>query len=200
MKTLDKNYWKNRWQRGETEWDAHAPTTPIKDFVDYLAAQKVDKNLRILIPGVGSGHEAKYLLEQGFENIVVLDWAEEAIEKCRRQMPQLPDSQLIVGNFFELKGAFDLILEQTFFCALDPKWRPDYATKCFDLLNTEGSVAGVLFGKIFPFDGPPFGGSEEEYRGYFEPLFTIEKMESCRNSIKPRQGNELWIQLKKRVG
>ena len=197
MKTLDKIYWKNRWQIGETGWDAGAPTTPIKEFIDHLATQNVDKNLRILIPGAGSGHEATYLLEQGFQNIVVLDWAEEAIENCRRQMPQLADSQLVVGDFFELKGQFDLILEQTFFCALDPKLRSNYATKCFDLLDTEGSIAGVLFGINFPTEGPPFGGLEAEYRGYFEPLFTIQKMENCYNSIKPRQGSELWIQLKK---
>ena len=194
---LDKNYWKNRWQVGATGWDAGEATTPIRTFVDYLVEKNTDKNLRILIPGAGSGHEAIYFYKQGFQNITVCDWAEEAIEKLKNQLPELPESQMIVGDFFDLKGTFDIIIEQTFFCAIDPSFRPKYAKKCFELLHTEGVICGVLFSQNFDFQGPPFGGTEAEYRSYFEPYFDILTIERCKNSIIPRKNTELWIKLKK---
>lgn len=194
---LDKNYWKTRWQTGQTGWDAGQATTPIREYVDYLLQKKTDKNLRILIPGAGSGHEAVYFYENGFKNITVCEWAEEPIEKLKKRLPELNDSQLVVSDFFELKGTFDLIVEQTFFCAIDPLLRAQYAQKCFELLDTEGGIRGVLFKQNFDFQGPPFGGTEEEYRGYFAPYFDIIYLDNCYNSIKPRTHVELWIKLKK---
>jgi methyl halide transferase len=204
---LDKNYWKTRWQTGQTGWDAGEPTTPIRAFIDHLVETNADKNLRILIPGAGSGYEAVYFFQNGFHNLTVCDWAEEAIERLKKQLPELPDTQLIAGDFFDLTGKFDLIIEQTFFCALDPVLRPKYVEKCFDLLDTdgtsrnhrEGSIAGVLFNQNFATAGPPFGGTEEEYRGYFNSHFNINYMKNCYNSIKPRANTELWIRLKKRT-
>lgn len=195
---LDKNYWKSRWQTGATGWDAGEATTPIREFVDYLVKNDADKNLRILIPGAGSGHEAVYFYQQGFRNITVCDWAEEAIERLKERLPELTDNQLIVSDFFELKGKYDIIVEQTFFCAIDPILRSKYALKCFELLDTEGSIFGVLFSQNFEFQGPPFGGTVEEYRQYFEPYFDILYIDKCRNSIKPRANTELWISLRKR--
>lgn len=195
---LDKNYWKSRWQTGATGWDAGEATTPIREFVDYLVKNDADKNLRILIPGAGSGHEAVYFYQQGFRSITVCDWAEEAIERLKERLPELTDNQLIISDFFELKGKYDIIVEQTFFCAIDPILRTKYALKCFELLDTEGSILGVLFSQNFEFQGPPFGGTAEEYRQYFEPYFDILYIDKCRNSIKPRANTELWISLRKR--
>ena len=197
MNMLDKNYWKSRWQVGTTGWDAGGATTPIRTFVDHLVGKNTDKNVRILIPGAGSGHEAIYFYRQGFHNITVCDWAEEAIGKLKKQLPELPESQMVVGDFFDLNGQFDIIIEQTFFCAIDPSLRPKYAQKCFELLDTEGSINGVLFNQNFEFQGPPFGGTEAEYRPYFELYFDILTMEKCKNSIIPRANLELWIKLKK---
>ncbi len=196
---LDKDYWKDRWQTGATPWDSGEATAPIRAFVDSLVQKKTDRSLRILIPGAGSGHEAVYFYQHGFYNITVCDWAEEAIAKLKKQLPQLKETQLIVGDFFALKGTFDMIIEQTFFCAIDPVLRPKYVQKCFELLDTEGSIFGVLFNQKFPFSGPPFGGTEAEYRSYFEPFFDILSMSDCQNSIKPRAGTELWINFKKHI-
>ena len=39
------NYWEERYQKGETGWDAGKITTPIKEYIDQLT----NKNLKILI-------------------------------------------------------------------------------------------------------------------------------------------------------
>lgn len=196
---LDKNYWANRYQTGEIGWDAGVITTPIKAYIDHLVEKGVDENLKILIPGVGSGYEAAYLWAQGFRNVFVCDWAKEAIERYKNNVPDFPESQIIIGDFFQLDGQFDLIIEQTFFCALDPLKRPEYAQKMANLLNTEGVLAGVFFSRTFPFQGPPFGGDRAEYVHYFEPYFDILTMENCYNSIQPRAQTELWVKLKNKT-
>jgi len=100
-------------------------------------------------------------------------------------------------RFFEHEGNYDLILEQTFFCALDPELREKYVEKVTALLNPRAKIAGVLFQFPLTEVGPPFGGSKEEYRTLFQNQFEIKTLETANNSIKPRLGNELFLSLSK---
>jgi methyl halide transferase len=206
---LDKNYWQARYENGDMGWDTGAITTPIKAYVDHLVAVKAPSTLKVLIPGAGSGYEAAYLWQHGFHQVYVCDWADEAMERLKKNAPDFPHSHLLIGDFFQLNDKFDVIIEQTFFCAIDPAERPRYAEKAAKLLNCPadvpkthqdwaGTLAGVLFGKNFPFQGPPFGGTQEEYGQYFNSFFEIVTMEECYNSIKPRANAELWINLRKK--
>ena len=104
---------------------------------------------------------------------------------------------MVLGNFFDLTGSYDLIIEQTFFCALNPSMRKQYAAKVHELLKPEGKLVGVLFNTDFAHDGPPFGGSRKEYIQIFSPYFNLDIIEDAHNSIKPRQGNELFIKFTK---
>jgi thiopurine S-methyltransferase len=190
---LDKDFWNNRYAENQTGWDVGAPTTPLKEFIDTL----VDKSIRILIPGCGNAYEAEYLHEQGFENVFVIDIAPLALEGFSKRVPSFPKDHLIEGDFFHHQAEYDLILEQTFFCALNPELRLDYAKKMYELLAPNGKLAGVMFCFELTEQGPPFGGSIEEYEGYFSDLFEIVSMKPCENSIKPRLENELWVELVK---
>lgn len=189
-----KEFWEKRYQDNDTGWDAGTITPPLRELADSIA----DKNAAILIPGCGNAHEAAYLLEKGFTNITLIDIAEDA---CKRIEATLGDYlrksvHVICGDFFEQEGLYDIILEQTFFCAINPTLRKSYAAHMFRLLKPGGMLAGVLFNRDFE-GGPPFGGHESEYRELFSRQFIIEKMEPCTNSIAPRAGAELLIQLRK---
>ncbi|HSN59840.1 MAG TPA: methyltransferase domain-containing protein, partial [Ferruginibacter sp.] len=189
-----KNYWNSRYQSQQTGWDVGTVSTPLKAYIDQLE----DKNLSILIPGCGNAYEAAYLLQQGFTNITLLDIAPKAVEAFKSKWKEFDGRQLhiICGDFFELNQTFDLVIEQTFFCALHPSLRKDYANKMFDLLNDNGKLAGVLFNRAFE-GGPPFGGNRQEYLQIFSAKFNIKIMEDCYNSISPRAGSELFFILKK---
>jgi SAM-dependent methyltransferase len=188
---LDEHFWNTRYAENETGWDLGAPSRPLKEYIDTLT----DKHLRILIPGCGKAYEAEYLHQLGFKNVSVIDLAPLALDELSKRVPSFPKAHLIVGNFFEHDQTYDLILEQTFFCALDPNMRMDYATKMHGILKPNGKLAGVMFCFELTEQGPPFGGSAKEYEGYFSNLFTIERMEPCLNSIAPRLGRELWVEL-----
>ena len=189
LKNLNKmNYWEERYQKGETGWDAGSITTPLKEYIDQLT----DKNLRILIPGAGNGYEFDYLIENGFQNVYVIDIAETPLENIKKRKPEYA-SHLIHSDFFKLDDTFDLILEQTFFCALPPEMRPQYVEKMASLLNTKGKLAGLLFDFPLTTEGPPFGGSVTEYLNLFSDKFNIKTLEKAHNSIKPRENKELFF-------
>lgn len=191
---LDKDYWQNRYQEEKTGWDAGNITTPIKTYFDAIK----DKTLKILIPGCGNAHEAAYLFQQGFSNLYLCDWAQAPLDNFSTENPNFPKEQLICANFFELEEKdFDFVVEQTFFCAINPSLRPQYALKMSEILKVGGQLVGLFFGKELGLEGPPFGGNKAEYLSYFEPLFSNVKMEPCINSIAPRLGSELFIEIKK---
>ena len=193
METLNSEYWGARYATGETGWDIGFPSPPITEYLDSIK----DQSLTILIPGCGNSYEGEYAWETGFENIILLDYAIESKENFLNRVPDFPEEQFIVGDFFDLEGSFDLILEQTFFCALDPSLRRDYAQQMYDLLNPGGRLAGVLFEDKLYSEHPPFGGSTLEYLGYFQPVFDKVSIKPCYNSIEPRLGREVFIKMDK---
>jgi SAM-dependent methyltransferase len=191
--SLHPNYWDSKWERRETGWDIGYSSPPI----EKLMLKYTNKNARILIPGCGNAYEAEFLWRHGFKNITVLDFAPNAVQILKNKFKDKEEISVICENFFEHRGKYDLLIEQTFFCAISPSMRENYAEKAHDLLNENGRIIGVLFNRAFEKEGPPFGGNVLEYRGIFTKNFTIEKMEPCYNSIDARKGNEVFINLKR---
>jgi len=191
----DAGYWDHRFETGDTPWDIGYISPPLKAYADQLK----DKNMSVLIPGCGNSYEAEYLLKLGFSRITVIDISPTLTRRLEEKFGAFINKQLhiVTGDFFALQERFDLILEQTFFCALDPALRPAYARKMQELLNPGGRLAGVLFNRIFSTPGPAFGGTIEEYTQLFGPFFRITTMEPCYNSVKPREGSECFFILEK---
>jgi SAM-dependent methyltransferase len=190
----DREYWENRWVTGDTGWDTGAVTRPLQEYINQLD----NKQLRILIPGCGNGYEAEYLFERGFKNTFVVDLSSTALEHFHQRVPSFLSSHLLCADFFSLEGVYDLILEQTFFCALIPTLRPTYVQQMSNLLAPNGKLVGLLFDDVLNNDKPPYGGNEAEYRTLFEPFFSFQTFELAHNSIPPRAGRELFIKLCKK--
>ncbi len=115
-----------------------------------------------------------------------------------QRVPTFNSDALHQTDFFSFDGQFDLIIEQTFLSALSPKKRPEYVQKMHSLLKPNGKLVGVIFGKDFKKEYPPFGGNILEYKDLFLPYFNIKTMEVAFNSIPERMGSELFIILEKR--
>ena len=190
---LDGDYWESRYIAKNTGWDIGTISTPIKIWLD----KQEDKDLKILIPGAGNAHEVEYAYANGFTNVFVMDIAPTAIKNFKTRNPNFSESNILIGDFFDLEITFDVIIEQTFFCALNPEQRSQYKDKCHDVLKPNGLLVGLLFDFPLTQEGPPFGGSIEEYNKLFSPLFTILKLGKCENSINSRLGKELWVELRK---
>ena len=187
-------FWSNRYKTNETGWDIGSVSGPIKSILDGLS----DKNIRILIPGAGNAWEAEYAWKSGFKDVYVLDISENALRNFKERLPEFPKEQLIHGDFFKHEGSYDLILEQTFFCALHPGLRTAYVDKMHEILVSGGSLRGVLFASAMNSDRPPFGGSEAEYRNLFSLVFAKVEFDFCTTSIEARLGNELLFSAMKK--
>ena len=194
MNEIDESFWDNRYKSQNTGWDIGEISTPLKAYFDQLT----DKSLKILIPGGGNSYEAEYLFKQGFNNVFVIDISLTALANLQKRIPTFPKNQLIHSNFFELNDTFDLIIEQTFFCAIPPKLRPNYALKACELLKEKGKLVGLLFNIPLFVDRPPFGGTKEEYISYFSPHFNLDIMNPSYNSILSRINEELFIKFIKK--
>jgi cyclopropane fatty-acyl-phospholipid synthase-like methyltransferase len=187
------NYWEERYQNNETGWDIGSISTPLKEYIDQLT----DKESRILLPGAGNGYEFDYLISKGFTNVFVVDIAISPLNNIAKRNPAMI-SNLLHQDFFTLNEKFDLVLEQTFFCAIPQSMRTDYVSKMNDVLHSKGKIAGLLFDFPLTQEGPPYGGSKDEYLALFSEKFTIKTIERAHNSIKPRQNKELFFIFEKK--
>jgi methyl halide transferase len=139
------SYWDERYLSGNTGWDIGKVSPPLQHYFDQLRR----RDLSILIPGCGNSYEAGYLREKGFTTITLLDISEVVMTRLSASFGVSPGLRLITGDFFHQLGQYDLIVEQTFFCALDPSRRSDYVEQTARLLRPGGKLVGLLFDRDF---------------------------------------------------
>lgn len=191
---LNAEYWNDRYLNNEFNWDIGTISPPLKNYFDQLT----DKNLKILVPGAGNSYEAEYLFDKGFKNVYLCDFAAKPLKNFRERVPGFPEKQLLQVDFFDLEEKdFDLVIEQTFFCAITPLLRSAYFEKMAEILKAKGSIVGLLFNDKLNTDKPPYGGNQLLYYSYFKKLFEIKTFETCYQSVSPRAGRELFINLQK---
>jgi methyl halide transferase len=193
MINLNAEYWNNRYLENDFGWDLGEVSSPIKAYFE----QDLPLDLTILIPGAGNSYEAEFLFQKGFKNTYVLDFAEQAISNLKKRIPDFPENQIIQDDFFNHRGQYDLIIEQTFFCAINPSLRERYVRHMSDLLKPKGKLIGLLFNDSLNRDKPPFGGFKDDYVKLFSPKFNILTMDIAYNSVKPRAGRELFVVFEK---
>ena len=167
---LSEGFWENKYKKNKTGWDLGEVSPPLKTYFDQLT----NKNLKILIPGGGNSYEAEYLFNNGFKNVYVVDISETALKNIKNRVPDFPLSQLLHANFFDLDATFDLVIEQTFFCAIDPNLREKYALKMKELLRENAKLVGLLFDAKLNEEHPPFWRNYKRIQRIFSTLFCHE--------------------------
>jgi SAM-dependent methyltransferase len=187
----DGPFWNERYLLGDTGWDLGEPSPP---FV-RLHRDGVMAPCKVLVPGCGRGWEVAWLARQGYD-VTGLDIAPAAIEAARaRAGADGVAPELVEGDLFDppeaLLGRFDLVLEQTCFCAVHPARRPAYVEAVHRLLAPEGRLIG-LFYACKGDGGPPFATRPEEVRALFAPRFWVRSLTLTPHSHPRRQGEE-WL-------
>ena len=193
---LNQSYWNSRYENNQTGWDIGK----ISPAIELWLNKQEKKDIKILIPGSGYGYEAAYAHKMGFYNTFYQDLSPLAAKHFRENHPHIPKKNILLGDFFSLKKSnfFDVIIEQTFFCALPLSSRSLYVNKTHELLNESGILIGLLFNITFDGDEPPYGGDSKLYKKLFEDKYHFIKMDISTNSVLPRQGSELWVEMKKK--
>ncbi len=179
--------WSGCYQRGETPWEKGKPTPVLEEV---LARHPEVFRGRVLVPGCGFGHDARWLAEHGMK-VTGADIASQAIEGAQAMDTEKRVDFRLVDLFAlpeDMRGAFDVVWEHTCLCALPLELRNAYAGAIKSSLKTNGMVAGVFFMNpdMDPGEeGPPFGISVEELEKLWRDAgFTVE------NSWVPSVGYE----------
>lgn len=165
--------WDTRYQTGDTPWDLGGPSKVVMAAV--RSSLKTDA--RILVPGCGLGWDVEALARLGHD-VTGTDLSPSAVERARRRVGALPATRLIVGDALspppDWRAQFDAMVEHTFFCAINPRRRPDYIAAAEHCLRPGGLLLGAFL--HFAGGGPPYGTSPSELERLFSPRFDILEM------------------------
>ena len=181
-----REFWQARFETGDTPWDLGEASPTLAAQVDeLLSANELPPRCRVLVPGCGLGHDVIAMAARGFE-VEALDWSEDAVARvARNAAAHALEITPTHGDFFTLELApVQLFIEYTFFCAIDPSRRADYARRAASLLASGDYLVGAFFVHAreagLPLregtSGPPFGATEEEIRGLFGADFHIRRL------------------------
>ncbi|MNR87095.1 tellurite resistance protein TehB [compost metagenome] len=190
--------WEARYQEGDTPWDLGKPA-PVFSRLIHEARFAPGK---LLIPGAGRGYDAIAFAQAGFD-VTSVDVSESACAFLR----ELAASQgaavdVRQEDFFAMSevGTYDLALEYTFYCAIDPSLRTAYRDQMARLLKPGGLLFGLFFPLTKPLDagGPPFGVRRDEVEASLSECFDLVMAEEPADSVKPRRGNEILMIWRRR--
>ena len=191
------SFWEQRYEKGEIGWDLGAETPVFTSISEKLKPGKV------CILGCGNGYDAISFSKKGF-SVTAVDFARTPINNLQIAARSLSLSiETIKKDIFDLipdyTSQFDYIIEQTCFCAIDPRKRQQYSNLVHDLLK----VGGKLIGLWMPLDkdiidgGPPFGVKENEIKKLFSTKWKITEDSFPTQSIEARKGREKLIVFEK---
>jgi len=135
-------------QPGEVSWTQEKPKTSL-DLIQYL---NLDKKAKIIDIGGGDSKLADHLLDEGYENITVLDISAKALEKAKLRLGKRAEKiKWIVSDItdFEPTTTYDLWHDRATFHFLTNNAE---IKKYIDIVHR--SVSGFLVIATFSDNGP----------------------------------------------
>ena len=168
---MQETDWEARYQSHDMPWEKGEPSPGL---VDFLTTHPQLKSGTVLVPGCGTGHDARVWAKAGF-NVTGYDIAPSAIQLSKEKTKEAGlESQFVLGDFLTDKPSqlFDWIFEHTLFCAIAPDYRDDYVKAVLRWLKPDGQFLAVNY-LIPDEDGPPFGTTREEQLARFSPDFEL---------------------------
>lgn len=187
---VDPESWNARYAAGSDRWTLDA-TPPVLEQV--IASYR--ERHRVLVPGAGHGHDAFAWAQAGHE-VVALDFAPLAVESMRRRMREVGIGfealeADVTDPPVELRGAVDLIWEQTCLCALPPEQRRPYLEAMATVLGPGGTMVALLWNHGNE-GGPPYDMSPVLVERLLTGVFSIRKRERVDASLSIRDPEYLW--------
>ena len=195
-KEYSKEDWQGHYESNDLGWDLGEVAPP---FVQLWKEEKLPVG-KVLVPGCGRGHEVVFLAENGFE-VTAIDFSEGAITHLENALKERNlKGRVLHQDFFSLDdshdGVYDLVLEQTFFCAIAPRQRQDYALNVARILKPGGMLVG-LFYHTDKEGGPPYNTTREDIESSFSKNFEIQQLDKTSLSAEQRKDKE-WLGILKR--
>lgn len=186
----DSQSWNARYAEGSDRWTLDDAPPVLEHLIAELRERR-----RVLVPGAGHGHDAFAWTRAGHQ-VVALDFAPLAVESMRRRMREsgVGFDALeadVTAPPVELRGAIDLVWEQTCLCALPPDARRPYLEAMATLLRPHGTMIALLWNHGGE-GGPPYDMPPVLVERLVTGLFSIRKRERVEPSLARRDPEYLW--------
>jgi SAM-dependent methyltransferase len=189
---MSRDYWENRYQTGDMQWEKGAPSPGL---VDFLATHPELSKGAVCIPGCGTGHDVREFARHGFDAFG-FDLAPSALRLSQEKTAAAGlQAQFAFADFLrdEPPQKFDWLFEHTLFCAIKPEERDDYVRAVERWLKPGGHYLAVNYFIIEDDDGPPWRTNREELLRRFSPRFELIA-DWLPRSYPNREGRE-WMFL-----
>ncbi len=198
---MERDFWQGLYEKGDTRFDVGAPSPPLMDWLD---AHPIVAS-RAIVPGCGYGHDVIELAQRGLSTVGV-DFAPAAVQAGRAAADRAGLSsraRFLECDVFSLgsehDGAYDLLFEQTCYCAITPARRDDYAALAARLVAPGGTLLFVVYPADGHQGGPPFAIDPTEVEPRFAAWFDLLWMGAPERPSKPtRAGKEQLAVLRRR--
>lgn len=196
MTEYSREDWQGHYESNDLGWDLGQVAPP---FVKLWQEKKLPVG-KVLVPGCGRGHEVVFLAENGFE-VTAIDFSKGAVTYLEKALQERGLSgRVLHQDFFGLDdshdGIYDLVLEQTFFCAIAPRQRRDYVLNVARMLRPGGMLVG-LFYNTDKEGGPPYNTTREDIETHFSGKFKIQQLDKTPLSAEQRKDKE-WLGIFKK--
>ena len=193
-------FWEKSYRNGDMGWDLGKPTPIFDNWIQFQT-----DSLSICILGAGNGWDAINFAKKG-HNVTAVDFAKSAIDNmhaaAQDKSVQINLIHSDIFNLFKLfNHTFDIVLEYTCFCAINPARRMDYVRMTNHILKSNGKLVALLFpiDKDINDDGPPFVVDLDSTISLFSKYFIVDTKEIPSLSIEQRNGREVFVIFKKNV-
>ena len=188
--------WQRHYEENDLGWDLGQVAPP---FVKLWQEEKLPLG-KVLVPGCGRGHEVVFMAENGFD-VTAIDFSSGAVTYLKNALKKRNlEGRILHQDFFSLdeshEGVHDLVLEQTFFCAISPKQRRDYVLNVSRILKPGGILVG-LFYHTDEQGGPPYNTTREDIEMHFSKKFEIQELDKTSLSAEQRKDKE-WLGILKK--
>jgi 2-polyprenyl-3-methyl-5-hydroxy-6-metoxy-1,4-benzoquinol methylase len=170
MDTERKKHWETVYETknpDEVSWTQEVPKTSL----DFINAFGLSKSAKIIDIGGGDSKLVDHLLEQGYENLTVLDISEKALEKAKIRLgEQAKKINWVVSDITQYTPdtTFDVWHDRATFHFLTT---PEQVSKYLEIAKK--SVTGYLIIGTFSESGPK-KCSGLEIKQYSEETLTAE--------------------------
>jgi thiopurine S-methyltransferase len=184
---MDRNFWNERWNRGEIGFHQSDIHWALKRHWDSVADGHAD---RVLVPLCGKSLDLRWLAQHG-HNVVGIEFSPHAVSNFYKEWGKLPtqsssaDSlihwqaenvELFEGDFFDFSSgeAFELFYDRAALIALPREMRPSYLEHLRSMLgkNSRGLLVTFEYDQS-EMDGPPFAVLEDELMDYAGMRFQL---------------------------
>ncbi|CAO3656328.1 unnamed protein product [Mucor fragilis] len=170
--------WEDKWQTGNTQWDAGKPSPALVDLIENEETKKlIPEHGQGLVPGCGSGYDVVFLASKD-RHMTGMDFSQTCVEKLVKDHPDASahNYDFICADFYKFKApeeGYALAYDYTFLCAMEPYMRPAWADKYAEIIQKDG----ILITLMYPLDGheggPPFALNEQVYNELLSAHFDL---------------------------